>query len=167
VLDCFVYNHPSQLSQRSDHPHPSLTLIRPDDASSTIPLTHWTYALFQRIQVSSALPTRRHVSILPPWPPIRFLSMQTLNLLLERHSLEIVHYYTDDFARWCPFINEYGHKIQPSRLISAINGGRHFLFTETVVLRRLSSSINLFLEGAYYKARLQKSRCPTSPGEAR
>jgi hypothetical protein len=40
------------------------------------------------------------------------------------------HYYTNDFARRCPFINGGGHKIQLPWLMLVINGGGHFLITE-------------------------------------
>jgi Fe-S-cluster containining protein len=36
------------------------------------------------------------------------------------------HYYTNDFARWCSFINRGVCKIQPPRLTPRINGGEHF-----------------------------------------
>jgi hypothetical protein len=53
------------------------------------------------------------------------------------HGLVKSHYYTNDFARRCPFIKGTGHKIQPPRLIPAINGGGHFLFTEIDTFDRL------------------------------
>jgi len=37
-----------------------------------------------------------------------------------------LHYYTNDFARRCTFINRDGHTIQPSRLMSTINVGGLF-----------------------------------------
>jgi len=66
------------------------------------------------------------------------------------HSIAVCpHYYTNDFARRCFFINGGGHKIQPPRLMPAINRGRHFLFTETDTFSHLLKSI---YDGGRFKA---------------
>lgn len=51
------------------------------------------------------------------------------------------HYYTNDFARRCTFINKGGHKIQPPRLMPRINRGGHFLFTEAEIFASLQKLI--------------------------
>jgi hypothetical protein len=48
------------------------------------------------------------------------------------------HYYTNNFTRRCPFINGDSHKIQPPRLMPAINGGGR--------LQTTASKNDLFLE---------------------
>ena len=47
-----------------------------------------------------------------------------IGFVIDLHR--VLYCYTNDFARWCRFINRGGHTIQPPRLMPAINGGWYF-----------------------------------------